>query len=345
MVMAKILTMYNNKGGVSKTTTLFNLGAFLAIRKQKKVLLVDCDPQCNLTELFFASIDGIDEPDFKLPGTSIYQALQPRFKGETSRINVKDVEVVKSALYDNFFLLRGDLEFSFAETYLGTAWSQAITDDYHQKNNYVSIHLLIQDLLSYGMYDYILCDVGPSAGAITRSVVLACDGFFMPMIPDRFCNQAISLLGELLTNWIERNKIITKSFDIFNVPLIPGDPQFLGAVIQNFKIYSGSNPKKSYEKWKNLISNNISETLISNKNIRHGKLISKENVYIASIRDVGTMAPTAQFFGRPIFDIKQEHTREASTNMQKYSGSVWENWIDRMNEYEEEINKMAMVIQ
>jgi chromosome partitioning protein len=55
--MSKIVTMYNNKGGVSKTTSLFNLGAYLA-QTGHRVLLADCDPQCNLTELFLASYPG-----------------------------------------------------------------------------------------------------------------------------------------------------------------------------------------------------------------------------------------------------------------------------------------------
>jgi cellulose biosynthesis protein BcsQ len=46
--MAKIISLFNHKGGVSKTTTTFNLGWMLA-RKKQRVLIVDCDPQCNLT--------------------------------------------------------------------------------------------------------------------------------------------------------------------------------------------------------------------------------------------------------------------------------------------------------
>ena len=74
--MSKIVTFYNNKGGVSKTTTLFNLAVFLA-QSGKKVLIADCDPQCNVTELFFAS-SFYDDPDKELPGTSIYEALRKR---------------------------------------------------------------------------------------------------------------------------------------------------------------------------------------------------------------------------------------------------------------------------
>ncbi len=46
--MAVVISLFNHKGGVSKTTTVFNLGWMLS-RKGKRVMLVDCDPQCNLT--------------------------------------------------------------------------------------------------------------------------------------------------------------------------------------------------------------------------------------------------------------------------------------------------------
>ena len=85
--MNKIVTFNNNKGGVSKTTTTFNLGVFLSKERNKKVLLIDCDPQSNLTELFFAFTDEFDKPDTSLPGTSLFEALKPRFYGDQGKIN------------------------------------------------------------------------------------------------------------------------------------------------------------------------------------------------------------------------------------------------------------------
>ncbi|MFD0682299.1 MULTISPECIES: ParA family protein [unclassified Paenibacillus] len=137
--MTKVYTMYINKGGVSKTTTLFNLAVFLS-QKNKKVLLVDCDPQCNMTEIFLASSPEFGEPDVELPGTSIFQALLPRFKGEAGAIDPNTVSLVSSPIYQGLYLFRGDLEFSLAETYFGTAWNQAITDNIHEKTHtYLSI--------------------------------------------------------------------------------------------------------------------------------------------------------------------------------------------------------------
>ena len=51
----KIVTLYNHKGGVSKTTSTFNLASYLA-EAGRKVLMVDADPQCNLTEIALAQL-------------------------------------------------------------------------------------------------------------------------------------------------------------------------------------------------------------------------------------------------------------------------------------------------
>src|SRR5580693_9507879 len=154
--MAYVVTMYNNKGGVSKTTTLFNLAVFLS-GEHKKVLLVDCDPQCNATELFFASTDVLDDPERELPGTSIYQALLPRFSGDTGVIDAGKVSLVQSTIYPSLYLLRGDLDFSMAENYFGTAWNQAITENINEKKTYVVMQRLLRSLAQLHGFDYVLC--------------------------------------------------------------------------------------------------------------------------------------------------------------------------------------------
>lgn len=338
--MAKIISFYNNKGGVSKTTTLFNLAVLLA-QRGLRVLLADCDPQCNLTELFFASRDDLDDPEAELPGTSIYQALLPRFQGDTKSIDPSTVELVSSIIYDNLFLFRGDLEFSQAEMYFSTAWTQAVTENIHEKNTYVALYRLLHGLGKEHKFDYVLCDIGPSTGAITRSVVLACDGIFIPLLPDRFCNQAVRLLGTIIREWITRHKQIKGALQPFNIKSFKGEPRFLGAIIQNFKIHSASKVKQAYLKWQERISTNIQTHLLGSSGIQTANDLTPSSPYIATIRDVGPLVPIAQIFGRAIFDIKQEHTREASTTDNMYYGRVWQHWQERMGEYKVEIEKIA----
>lgn len=338
--MTKIVTLYNNKGGVSKTTTLFNLAAYLA-KNGKKVLIADCDPQCNVTELFFASSEFDDDPSLDLPGTSIYKALQPRFYGEAGQIDPRTVDLVESNIYKNLYLLRGDFEFSMAESYFANAWNQAITENMYEKNTYVVLYRLLHGLGELHKFDYILSDVGPSTGAITRMAVLACDGFFMPLTPDRFCNQAVYVLGRVLNDWIKKHRLISNTFEPFRLKSFPGNPVFLGGIIQNFKIHSATKAKASYLKWQSKIQESLKTALFSGDGIQLREGLNQDYPFVATIRDMGTLAPVAQMFGCAIFDIKREHTTMASTTGSAYAGVVWADWEKRKKEYLDEIRKIA----
>lgn len=102
--MTKIISLFNHKGGVSKTTTSFHLGWKLA-RLGKKVLIVNADPQCNLTGLTL----GIEDYDtlFQFYDSrkngNIYDALAPAFGLNRKSGNVEATETGN----DNLFLLAG----------------------------------------------------------------------------------------------------------------------------------------------------------------------------------------------------------------------------------------------
>ncbi|OPX82797.1 MAG: Nitrogenase iron protein [Methanosaeta sp. PtaB.Bin087] len=341
--MVKIITLYNNKGGVSKTTTLFNLAVYLS-QNHKKILIADCDPQCNVTELFFASSEIADDPDKDLPGTSIYQALKPRFHGEIRQINPETVELVASELYPGLYLLRGDPEFTMAETYFANAWKQAITEDMHEKNTYVALYRFLHALANKHSFDYILCDVGPSTGAITRMVVLTCDGYFLPLTPDRFSNQAIEVLGKVLSEWFKRHAEISKTFEPYGLESFPGRPILLGAIIQDFKIYSAGKIKASYEKWQIELKKSLKTKLLAQESFPVREDLNQDDPFVAAIRDVGPLAPVAQKFGCAIFDVRKDQSAWAARDGKSYYGVVWQNWEIRKSEYRDEIKKMSEVL-
>lgn len=341
--MTKIFSLYNNKGGVAKTTTLFNIAVFLATKRDKKVLLVDCDPQCNCTELFFCSAENFDDPDVPLPGTSIFDALRPRFDGDAARIDAATIQIPSSPTYENLYILRGDINFSRAEQYFSTSISLAVTESIHEKNTYAVMTRMLRDLGALHNFDYILCDVGPSAGSITRMTILSCDGIFIPTAPDRFSYQAIQGMGAIMNEWLSRHELIVATFDPYGLKAPFATPKFYGAIVNNYKIHRAGKKKGSYLKWEQLIKDGIQNALLNGpgKRLEPSVQLLRTSPFVASIRDVGPMAPVAQMVGKAIFDINQGDTVLASSDGDEYRGAVWGNWKDRMQEYETEIAKIA----
>ena len=344
--MTKIISLYNNKGGVAKTTTIFNLAAYLAKVESKKVLLVDCDPQCNCTELFFCSTESYDDPDAQLPGTSIYEALKPRFDGDAARIDVKKIELAPSPNYTNLFLLRGDINFSRAEQNFSVAIAQAVTESVHEKNTYAVLTRMFRDLASLHNFDYVLCDVGPSAGSITRMVILACDGVFIPTTPDRFSFQAVQGMGAIIGDWLTRHEAVVASFEPFGLEAYFPKIKFYGAILNNYKIHRAGQKKASYLKWESRVKDALVGMLQNSqlKRLEPEQPQFLNNPFVASIRDVGAMAPVAQLVGKAIFDLSQQDTVLASSDGDYYRGAVWGDWAKRMTEYQDEIAKLASIL-
>ena len=127
--MATVISLFNHKGGVSKTTTTFRLGWKLA-RLGKKVLIVDADPQCNLTGLTL----GLEDYDSLFAfydskqNTDIFSSLAPVFamQNTDSTINVGKTPIAKTQ-NQNLFILAGNIRFSEIDTQIATALTSSNT--------------------------------------------------------------------------------------------------------------------------------------------------------------------------------------------------------------------------
>ena len=119
MPLPTIISLFNHKGGVSKTTTAFHLGWKLA-SLGKKILIVDADPQCNLTGLTL----GIDDYDslFKFYDSgqngNIYESVRSVFEGEDLDIKPAQITETKNP---NLFILAGHIKLSEADIQIATA--------------------------------------------------------------------------------------------------------------------------------------------------------------------------------------------------------------------------------
>ena len=183
-----------------------------------------------------------------------------------------------------------------------------------------------------------LSDLGPSSGAITNLALLSCDGYFIPVTPDRFCMQAVAALSKLIKAWIDRHEKVIATFPHFGLDAFPGRPVFLGAVSQNFKAYAGRTTRP-YKYWEEAILKIIQTELVPNvPSINDGKS------YVANIKDFGGLAPTANIVGKAIFDLDKEDTRHTAQGGLEFTGVALDSWRDRAAAYRAEIAKVAKVI-
>ena len=342
----QIIALYNNKGGISKTTTTFNLAAYLANIRKKRVLIIDADPQSNISELFFASDEEFwDSASEALPGDSIFDALRPRLEGRAERVDVHGVELCTNARYPTLELLRGDINFgALAEGYFSSSVEQAITSNVHQKSTYLSFRRLARDFLTVRGFDYVFFDLGPSTGAISRLALLACDGYFVPVTPDRFSALAVRSLPKVLESWFQHDQLILNTLQPYGIEADYSAPKFCGAISQQFQIHRGK-IKRAYERWNDRIKSQLKESFIANDSVLPRSEKLSTNPLVAQIENLGPVAPLSQFLGKAIFDVSQDDTRHASSSGQMFYGAVFSPWEEKVRKYKAEIAKLVRVIE
>lgn len=344
-----ILTLYNHKGGVSKTTTTFNLAHFL-VASGRRVLLVDADSQCNLTELclgtVIAQLDLLTETTGivqELPGTSILDALRPRIEGDVPAINIDAIDTV--SLSPNLDLIRGSVDLTSIEDDIAEAHTQRFSARTNLMRTYVALGDMLVRLSQTRKYDYVFVDLGPSAGALTRSFFLACDAFFVPIAPDRFNVQAIRTLSAIVSRWLDEHSQIRDTYQSYTLPVRHGRPVFLGAISQFFKVYKGR-PKAGFEVWLKRIPEQIATHLVPVL-LKHSTAdrplcpLNPEQFIAAQIPDFGTLAPLMQEVGKPVFGISQQDTALVTESGVAWAGGTWTDAEKRMAGYRACFSQLA----
>ena len=179
-MMGKIIAIANQKGGVGKTTTAVNLGAALGVL-EKKVLLIDADPQANATSGLGIEVQKIEY------GT--YQLLE-------HSIEVSDA--ILSTESPNLDLIPSHIDLVASEIELVDKPSR----EYMLKKALTQIK---------DQYDYILIDCAPSLGLITLNSLVAADAVIIPIQCEYF---ALEGLGKLLNTIKSVQKLHNKDLDI-----------------------------------------------------------------------------------------------------------------------------------
>ncbi|PPU43904.1 hypothetical protein XcyCFBP4188_10045 [Xanthomonas hortorum pv. cynarae] len=318
----KIISFFNHKGGVSKTTSTFHVGWKLA-ELGYKVLLVDADPQCNLTALALGYTDDtdIEEHYLQFPNSDIYAGLKPVIDGDLRRLEPSNPA---STAHDNLSILCGNIALSEAETQLSVALTTRNSIP-AIRNLPGSIGELIRLTGNSIDADYVLVDMSPSVGALNQCILMASDHFIVPTAPDFFCVQAVRSLAKTIPRWSEEISFFRDQELIYPIPIEP--PVMLGFLSQKYRPRNGA-PAKSFQLWINRIDKAVDEELAPALNAKKMIVTFKRfqasvpgslPFNLANISDFNSLVAQSQKYSVPVFALSDqmiEQTGEILYNMQ-----------------------------
>lgn len=227
----KTISIFNHKGGVSKTTSVYNIGWKLA-SKGFKVLLVDGDPQCNLTGLILKN----NFEDY-YTGTSklnnIKDAVRPAFEGTPHPITA--IDCYSPEENPNLFLIPGHMDLSEYDPALSLSLNSnnAITTLQNLPGSFYELIKLCAERYSI---DIVLIDMNPGLSAINQTFFISSDAFIIPTNPDPFSLMALNTMQKVLPRWKQWATNSAMFFESATYPLPQKEQKFIGEIIQRFNL-------------------------------------------------------------------------------------------------------------
>lgn len=302
--MVQKIALFNHKGGVSKTTTTFNLGWMLA-DKGKRVILVDTDPQCNLTGMALGEGTENDEERIQRiynTTSNIKTGLAPAFESQPRAIEAVDCIPIQRR--DDLLLLPGNVGLAEYEVTLGIA--QELSGSIQTlKNLPGSINDLLEKTATKFNADYMLIDMSPSLGSINQNLLMISDFFLVPTTADFFSVMAIDSLAKVLPRWYAWAKSAS-SLQILkeaNYPFPDITLRFLGTIVQNYRIIRGKETA-AFQTWIEKIEKTVSDKLIPT--LRQSNMMLPDQAYREQkLNDSLSLAKISNF--NSLIALSQEH--------------------------------------
>lgn len=349
--MAKTICLFNHKGGVSKTTTTFNLGWSLA-DSGKKVLVVDLDSQCNLTGLVLGYSSTDDDSMEAFYSSRDNLTMRPIVDALVT--GMQPEEFVRSehgkpfpTLNKNLFLLAGHLNTADIDAQINVALKVAAGIPAMKRipGNLPSILDMIAS--SFG-YDYVIYDLSPNVGGLNEIILMSSDFFIVPASPDFFCLQAVQSLEKNIVKWhreinrfIEDNGFDERTFSVSN------HPKFIGTIQQRYRPRC-NNPAKSFQKWIDTIRDSINKNLVPALS-KIDCVIPREDfdaalaetglkAYdLAHISDFNSLIAMSQQISKPVFAL----TDDDITNTGKFVGAIKETMVENRDKFKKSFEELA----
>lgn len=313
-----VVTFFNNKGGVGKTSLVFHL-AWMFSEMGKRVVAIDLDPQANLTSAFLdeETLETLWDSDLPATGgTTIYRCIQPL----TEVGNI--APPIAQRINANLFLVPGDLALAGFEDELSRAWSDAMGSNhlYRPFRLLTAFWQVAQMAATEHQADLILADVGPNLGAINRSALIGSDHVVIPLAADLFSLQGLRNLGPTLTAWRADWRKRTDNWPTPNFALPQGAMHPEGYILMQH-MERLSRPVKAYEKWIDRIPRTYQKDILRQPISEYTP--AQDPHLLARLKHYRSLVPMAQEVRKPIF-----HLTAADGAIGSHSQAVQDAWKD-----------------
>lgn len=292
-----VLTFFNNKGGVGKTSLVYHL-SWMFSELGKRVVAVDLDPQANLTSAFLPEerLEALWEPSSAAQrADTIYQCIRPL----TQVGDIKEPAAVR--INEQLRLVPGDLSLASFEDALSENWPKSVDSGnlYRPFRVLTAFWQVAQMAASAHEADFIVADVGPNLGAINRSALIGTDHVVIPLAADLFSLQGLANLGPTLRSWRADWAKRLENWKSPEFELPAGHMKPLGYIVQQHT-ERVSRPVKAYDRWFKRIPSLYRETVLEQP---VGQLPLQDPHCLALLKHYRSLVPMAQEARKPIFHL------------------------------------------
>lgn len=336
----KTIALFNHKGGVSKTTTAFNLGWILA-EQGKKVLLVDLDPQCNLTGMIagFQNSDTAEE-DLYSPENG-HRTLKNLMEPISDGASVDETMSIISGnpvatLNSNLFYIPGHISISDIESDITFALkaSRSVRATRKIPENFANV---IQRLGMDFYADIMILDLSPSIGPLNQIALMCSDYYIIPCLPDYYCLQAISSLKRKIIGWDKQLKEYIQNADLSSESRLSKRPKFMGIIMQKYRPRRG-HAAQSFQSWIDRIYNCFKEEFIPEiQSAGLDSVVEEDNISLAEISDFNSLIAVSQHTSKPVFNLTEDDINEVT----HIYGRVQENMLQKVQEFRDIFQTLA----
>jgi len=308
---ARIISFFAHKGGVSKTTNVHHLGYILAKKFNFRVLMVDGDPQQNLTQTVCRSAKQDANWRDSVERGTIFTAVERLHYGFKDGEYIDPAECLRLNAEEigdggELWLLPGSLDLAKLEAQITFAHNLSNPAVFPLFDDICGgfRHLLISSCARYQI-DFCLIDMGPSIGELNKSLFWASDYFIMPSSADSYCRTTIKTMQSTLPLWAVQQKRLAELTQDMTLPLNPEPPKFLGVIFSLFQT-SGKNkgPIKNSRHWMDIIKAAVRNDLVPALGKEMVHPFCSEDYTMAEIPHFLSLMPIAQRSHCPVYDIK-----------------------------------------